>query len=164
MNLRNWNNGNECARFLFQTPTLLGFPSDFIEIKGCASLETTSHEIAFLFAAFVTPGSGGRSALHAACERGDEYLIQLLVRSRADPSTVDSQGSTALDLLRRRGLPDGKILSMFNVTTPNASDGGTGSATDGLWSRGWKSAGCRCSGIVSCVWKNNVRYSCLNRL
>ena len=81
---------------------------------------------------FVPPGSGGRSALHAACERGDEYLIQLLVRSRADPSVVDSQGSTALDLLRRRGLPDGKILSMFNVTTPNASDGGTGSATDGL--------------------------------
>lgn len=79
------------------------------------------------------PGSGGRStALHAACERGDEYLIQLLVRSRADPSVVDSQGSTALDLLRRRGLPDGKILSMFNVTTPNESDGGTGSATDGL--------------------------------
>lgn len=83
-------------------------------------------------AAVNTSGSGGRSALHAACERGDEYLIQLLVRSRADPSTVDSQGSTALDLLRRRGLPDGKILSMFNVTTPNASDGGTGSATDGL--------------------------------
>jgi len=83
-------------------------------------------------AAVNTSGSGGRSALHAACERGDEYLIGLLVRSRADPSVVDSQGSTALDLLRRRGLPDGKILSMFNVTTPNASDGGTGSATDGL--------------------------------
>ena len=89
-------------------------------------------EKVFSFLRLFSPGSGGRSALHAACERGDEYLIQLLVRSRADPSVVDSQGSTALDLLRRRGLPDGKILSMFNVTTPNASDGGTGSATDGL--------------------------------
>lgn len=78
-----------------------------------------------------TPGPGGRTALHAACERGDEYLVQLLVRSRADPSIADAQGFTAFDLLRRRGLPDGKILAMFNLPAQSESDGGTGSAADG---------------------------------
>lgn len=78
-----------------------------------------------------TPGPGGRTALHAACERGDEYLVQLLVRSRADTSIADAQGFTAFDLLRRRGLPDGKILAMFNLPAQSESDGGTGSAADG---------------------------------
>lgn len=82
-------------------------------------------------AAVNTPGPGGRTALHAACERGDEYLVQLLVRSRADTSIADAQGFTAFDLLRRRGLPDGKILAMFNLPAQSESDGGTGSAADG---------------------------------
>lgn len=77
------------------------------------------------------PGPGGRSALHAACERGDESLVQLLVRSRADTSIADAQGFTAFDLLRRRGLPDGKILAMFNLPAQSEGDGGTGSAADG---------------------------------
>lgn len=76
------------------------------------------------------PGPGGRMALHAACERGDEYLVQLLVRSRADPSIADSQGFTAFDLLRRRGLPDGKILGMFSQNAAAVRDAGTGSAAD----------------------------------
>lgn len=82
-------------------------------------------------AAVNTPGPGGRTALHAACERGDEYFVQLLVRSRADTSIADAQGFTAFDLLRRRGLPDGKILAMFNLPAQSESDGGTGSAADG---------------------------------
>ena len=66
------------------------------------------------------PGPGGRSALHAACERGDESLVQLLVRSRADTSIADAQGR-----------PDGKILAMFNLPAQSEGDGGTGSAADG---------------------------------
>mmetsp|Transcript_10975 Transcript_10975/g.26457 ORF Transcript_10975/g.26457 Transcript_10975/m.26457 type:complete len:399 (+) Transcript_10975:31-1227(+) len=73
-----------------------------------------------------TAASGGATALHAACERGDEYLVQLLVRSRADPSLTDVFGLTAFDLLRRRGLSDGKIVVLLSPPA-SGDDGGTGS-------------------------------------
>lgn len=73
-----------------------------------------------------TAASGGATALHAACERGDEYLVQLLVRSRADPSFTDVSGLTAFDLLRRRGLSDGKIVALLSPPA-SGDDGGTGS-------------------------------------
>ncbi|CAJ1335405.1 unnamed protein product [Effrenium voratum] len=78
----------------------------------------------------VNSTSSGATALHAACERGDEYLVHLLVRSRADPSINDESGATAFDLLRRRGLPDGKIVAMLSPPTSD-DDGGTGSAASG---------------------------------
>ncbi|CAK8995773.1 Putative ankyrin repeat protein MM_0045 [Durusdinium trenchii] len=50
------------------------------------------------------PNASGTTALHAACERGDESLVQLLVRFRADPGAANAAGSTPQELLRRRGL------------------------------------------------------------
>lgn len=67
--------------------------------------------------------------LHAACEKGDEYVVKLLVRSRADPSLSDAAGLTAFDLLRRRGLGDRQIVALLSSpTSGNDADGGTGGA------------------------------------
>jgi len=68
--------------------------------------------------------------LHAACEKGNEYLISLLVRARADPSFADAAGQTAFDLLRRRGLPDGHIMTLLTPPAAAAQDGGTGTTGD----------------------------------
>lgn len=73
----------------------------------------------------VKPGFVGSMPLHAACEKGDEYLVSLLVRSRADPSLGDTAGLTAFDLLRRRGLPDGQIVQL--LSSPSAAGGADGS-------------------------------------
>eukprot|EP00927_Polykrikos_kofoidii_P063564 TRINITY_DN58401_c0_g1_i1.p1 TRINITY_DN58401_c0_g1~~TRINITY_DN58401_c0_g1_i1.p1 ORF type:complete len:456 (-),score=82.12 TRINITY_DN58401_c0_g1_i1:212-1579(-) len=66
--------------------------------------------------------------LHVACEKGDEYIVSLLIRVRADPSLRDLAGQTAFDLLRRRGLPDGQIVSLlsppFSVANSDGSTGG----------------------------------------
>lgn len=64
--------------------------------------------------------------LHAACERGDEHLISLLVRARADPSIADDRGITALDMLRRRGLQDGHIMSLLTPPSGSSAEAGTG--------------------------------------
>ncbi|CAE7634618.1 ANK3 [Symbiodinium pilosum] len=94
-----------------------------------SSSERLAHENGLTHGATVNgTAEGGATALHAACERGNEYLVHLLVRSRADPSLNDRSGLTAFDLLRRRGLSDGKIVAM--LSPPAASgldDGGTGS-------------------------------------
>ena len=58
----------------------------------------------------------------AACEKGDEYVVSLLVRARADPSMGDAAGLTAFDLLRRRHLPDSQIAQLLS---PPAGVGGT---------------------------------------
>eukprot|EP00441_Pelagodinium_beii_P033455 CAMPEP_0197626912 /NCGR_PEP_ID=MMETSP1338-20131121/5681_1 /TAXON_ID=43686 ORGANISM="Pelagodinium beii, Strain RCC1491" /NCGR_SAMPLE_ID=MMETSP1338 /ASSEMBLY_ACC=CAM_ASM_000754 /LENGTH=456 /DNA_ID=CAMNT_0043197507 /DNA_START=52 /DNA_END=1422 /DNA_ORIENTATION=+ len=81
-----------------------------------------------------TAVAGGATALHAACEKGDEHLVSLLVHSRADPSLGDASGLTAFDLLRRRGLPDGKIVSLLKPPEADGGqdDGGTGSAAGGM--------------------------------
>lgn len=72
---------------------------------------------------------GGATALHAACEKtSDESLVALLVRARADPSLGDASGTTAFDLLRRRGLPDGQIVSLLSAPAVAEDDGGTGGA------------------------------------
>jgi ankyrin repeat protein len=77
------------------------------------------------------PGSAGSMPLHAACEKGDEYLVGLLVRSRADPSSSDAAGLTAFDLLRRRGLPDGQIVQLLTPPSPaGGGDGSTGATAD----------------------------------
>lgn len=73
------------------------------------------------------PGSAGSMPLHEACQRGDEYLVGLLVRARADPSLSDAAGLTAFDLLRRRGLPDGQIVQL--LTPPAGGDDGSTGAT-----------------------------------
>jgi len=77
---------------------------------------------------------GGATALHAACEKGDEQVVSLLVRSRADPSIGDASGLTAFDLLRRRGLPDGKIAGLLHPPQADSGqdDGGTGSAAGSM--------------------------------
>lgn len=72
------------------------------------------------------PGIAGSVPLHAACEKGDEYLVSLLVRARADPSLSDAAGLTAFDLLRRRGLPDGQIVQLLS---PPAGAGGADGST-----------------------------------
>lgn len=72
------------------------------------------------------PNASGTTALHAACERGDESLVQLLVRFRADPGAANAAGSTPQELLRRRGLADAKILQLFSPPM-GSGDGGTGS-------------------------------------
>jgi len=64
--------------------------------------------------------------LHAACAKGDEYLVSLLVRSKADPSRTDATGLTAFDLLRRRGMPDKHIVALLRSPGPSAQDGSTG--------------------------------------
>jgi len=71
------------------------------------------------------PGSIGNMPLHAACEKGDEYLVSLLVRARADPSLSNAADLTAFDLLRKRGLPDGQIVQL--LTPPAEGGGGDGS-------------------------------------
>lgn len=64
----------------------------------------------------------GTTPLHAACEKSDEHIVRLLVRSRADPSIEDEAGFTAFDLLRRRGYADGQIVTLLK--TPSISNGG----------------------------------------
>jgi len=77
------------------------------------------------------PGVVGQLPLHAACEKGDEYLVSLLVRSRADPSLSDAAGQTAFDLLRRRGLPDVQIVALLSPPSGGGgSDGSTGATTE----------------------------------
>lgn len=81
--------------------------------------------------AFVQPmkDDAPTTPLHMACEKGDEYLVSLLVRARADPSKVNSAGQTSFDVLRKRGLPDGHIKSL--LAAPDVmSDGGTGTTAD----------------------------------
>lgn len=72
------------------------------------------------------PGSVGSMPLHAACEKGDEYLVSLLIRARADPSLGDMAGNTAYDLLRRRGLPDEHIAQLLSPVAAGGADGCTG--------------------------------------
>lgn len=77
------------------------------------------------------PPTGGATPLHAACERGDEHLVGLLVQARADASLKDPAGLTAFDLLRRRGLADGPIVALLNPAASalqGSQDGGTGGA------------------------------------
>lgn len=67
---------------------------------------------------------GVDTPLHAACEKGDEHLVALLVRSRADPACGSTTGQTAFDLLRRRGLADGQIASLLSPPAdPGAQPG-----------------------------------------
>lgn len=76
-----------------------------------------------------TAVAGGATALHAACEKGDEHLVSLLVRSRANPSLGDASGLTAFDLLRRRGMLDDRIVALLSPpAAAGLDDGGTGSA------------------------------------
>lgn len=82
--------------------------------------------------ASVQPNAGVEATampLHAACEKGDEYLVSLLVRARADPSLGNASGLTAFDLLRRRGLADGAIVSLLRPPATAGQDGGTGEAS-----------------------------------
>lgn len=72
------------------------------------------------------PGPGGAMPLHVACEKGDEHLVSLLVRNRADPEIKDVSGRKAFDLLRKRGLPDAHILNLLSPPSERAGDGGTG--------------------------------------
>lgn len=77
-----------------------------------------------------TSATDGATALHAACEKGDEHLVALLVRSRANPSLGDAKGLTAFDLLRRRGMPDGSIVALLSPPAGTGQDdGGTGGAS-----------------------------------
>lgn len=80
------------------------------------------------------PGVVGSMPLHAACEKGDEYLVGLLVRARADPSLSDLAGLTAFDLLRRRGMTDGQIVQLLSppaaVGGADGSTGATGETAD----------------------------------
>jgi len=77
------------------------------------------------------PGSVGSMPLHAACEKGDEYLVGLLVRARADPSLSDAAGLTAFDLLRRRKLTDGQIVQLLSPPAGvGGADGSTGATGD----------------------------------
>merc|ERR1712232_578804 len=70
--------------------------------------------------------------LHEACVKPDEYLVSLLVRARADPSLKNAAGLTAFDLLRKKQLPDGKIVSLLAAPSQSAdTDGSTGGAADG---------------------------------
>jgi ankyrin repeat protein len=82
------------------------------------------------------PGVVGNPPLHAACEKGDEYLVSLLVRARADPSLSNAAGQTAFDLLRRRGLPDGQIVNLLRppigVGGADGSTGATGETSEVL--------------------------------
>jgi ankyrin repeat protein len=74
----------------------------------------------------VKPGTISSPPLHAACEKGDEYLVSLLVRARANPSARNAAGQTAFDLLRRRGLPDGQIAQLLSLASQAGADGCTG--------------------------------------
>jgi ankyrin repeat protein len=75
-------------------------------------------------------GSTGSMPLHAACEKGDEHFVALLVRARADPSLSDAAGLTAFDLLRRRGFPDGQIVQLLNPPVVAGDAGSTGATCD----------------------------------
>lgn len=80
-----------------------------------------------------TSVTDGATALHAACEKGDEHLVALLVRSRANPSLGDAKGLTAFDLLRRRGMTDGNIVALLSPPTgTDQDDGGTGGASGNI--------------------------------
>jgi ankyrin repeat protein len=80
----------------------------------------------------VKPGAVMSPPLHAACEKGDEYLVSLLVRARADSSIRNAAGQTAFDLLRRRGLPDGQIAQMLSRSSHGGADGCTGATGETL--------------------------------
>jgi len=64
---------------------------------------------------------GQATPLHAACERGDEHLIALLVRARADPAGRDAAGLSALDLLRRRGLSEQQSSALLQPADEGAT-------------------------------------------
>ncbi|CAK0884048.1 unnamed protein product, partial [Prorocentrum cordatum] len=66
------------------------------------------------------------SALHVACERGNEPLIALLVGRRADQSLRDAAGRTPLDLLLKRGMPEAQAASLLREA--DGSDGRTAPA------------------------------------
>merc|ERR1719331_1422460 len=66
----------------------------------------------------------------AACEKGDEHFVALLVRARADPLLSDAAGLTAFDLLRRRGFPDGQIVQLLNPPVVAGDAGSTGATCD----------------------------------
>jgi cytohesin len=69
---------------------------------------------------------GKATALHAACEDGDEYLVSLLMRAGADPEDVDPTGRTAFDLLRRKGFLDSQIVSLLQAPSKGGPGGGQG--------------------------------------
>lgn len=72
------------------------------------------------------PGSAGLMPLHAACEKGDEYLVSLLVKNRADPSLSDTTGLTAFDILSRRGLAGSQVAELLSLPAFAATEGSTG--------------------------------------
>mmetsp|Transcript_66770 Transcript_66770/g.145657 ORF Transcript_66770/g.145657 Transcript_66770/m.145657 type:complete len:432 (-) Transcript_66770:111-1406(-) len=77
------------------------------------------------------PRCGGSLPLHAACERGDEELISMLLRASADSSSRDANGLTAVDLLRQRRMDDGRIVALLSVGQRDPMgglDGSTGGA------------------------------------
>lgn len=60
-----------------------------------------------------------QSPLQAACEKGDEYLVTLLVRAGAATSACDAAGNSPTELLKRRGFADSKIVQL--LTPPSAA-------------------------------------------
>lgn len=111
---------------------------DVNDTAGCPLRDAVRHGKRGVVEALLThgasvelkPGSIGSMPLHAACEKGDEYFVSLLVRSRADPSVRDMAGLTAFDLLRRRGLPDGQIVQLLSPPGCGGGDGSTGATGD----------------------------------
>jgi ankyrin repeat protein len=68
----------------------------------------------------------GETPLHAACQLGDEYIVSLLIKHRADPSIKDKAGLTAFDLLRKRKFDDTQIVALLTPAENRESTGATG--------------------------------------
>eukprot|EP00746_Dinoflagellata_sp_MGD_P004993 gnl/MRDRNA2_/MRDRNA2_109663_c0_seq1.p1 gnl/MRDRNA2_/MRDRNA2_109663_c0~~gnl/MRDRNA2_/MRDRNA2_109663_c0_seq1.p1 ORF type:complete len:426 (-),score=89.03 gnl/MRDRNA2_/MRDRNA2_109663_c0_seq1:50-1207(-) len=86
-------------------------------------------EVLLTNGAIVNPKSADGPAetpLHAACQLGDEYLVGLLIKHRADPSIKDKAGLTAFDLLRKRHFSDAQIVALLTPTENRESTGATG--------------------------------------
>lgn len=72
-------------------------------------------------------GDFGRTALHAACEKSNKPMVELLLSHRADLEAKDSAGQSALDVATKRRCP-AELLSLLSSPEKTSGAAGTGEA------------------------------------
>jgi ankyrin repeat protein len=74
-------------------------------------------------------GDFGRTALHAACEKSNKPMVELLLSHRADLEAKDSAGQSPLDVATKRRCPP-ELLSLLTPADAAQPSGaaGTGEA------------------------------------
>merc|ERR1719454_1295488 len=73
-------------------------------------------------------GDFGRTALHAACEKSNKPMVELLLTHRADLEAKDSAGQSPLDVATKRRCPAELLQLLSPADAPNSAAAGTGEA------------------------------------